>query len=165
MIWSENVKKINYVLDKRQKINLCILLVIIFIGAFVELLGVSAILPIVNIALNPSYIDEKWYLVLIWDIMGFVDVRQMVAFMSGVLIVIYIVKNIYITMMYSLQYRLVFNNQKRLAVKMMDCYMHQNYLFHVSKNVAELQRNVTADVNGFFYCSVKYIAACSGGKR
>ena len=144
------LKKINYVLDKRQKINLCILLVIIFIGAFVELLGVSAILPIVNIALNPSYIDEKWYLVLIWDIMGFVDVRQMVAFMSGVLIVIYIVKNIYITMMYSLQYRLVFNNQKRLAVKMMDCYMHQNYLFHVSKNVAELQRNVTADVNGFF---------------
>ena len=28
--------------------------------------------------------------------------------------------------------------------------MHQNYLFHVSKNVAELQRNITSDVNGFF---------------
>lgn len=28
--------------------------------------------------------------------------------------------------------------------------MRQNYLFHVSKNVAEFQRNITSDVNGFF---------------
>ena len=33
---------------------------------------------------------------------------------------------------------------------MMNAYMHQNYLFHVSRNVAELQRNVTEDVNGFY---------------
>ena len=33
---------------------------------------------------------------------------------------------------------------------MMNSYMHQNYLFHVSRNVAELQRNVTEDVNGFY---------------
>lgn len=144
------LKKISYVLDKRQKRNLCILLVIILVGAFVELLGVSAILPIINVALEPETIDTTWYLSLIRDIMGFTDARQMLVFLAGVLIVIYVVKNVYITMMYSLQYRFIFNNQKRLAVKMMDCYMRQNYLFHVSKNVAELQRNVTNDVNGFF---------------
>lgn len=33
------LKKINYVLDRKQKINLGILLIIIFIGAFVELFG------------------------------------------------------------------------------------------------------------------------------
>ena len=27
---------------------------------------------------------------------------------------------------------------------------HQKYQFHVSKNVAELQRNITNDVNGFY---------------
>ena len=144
------LKKISYVLDKRQKRNLCILLVIILVGAFVELLGVSAILPIINVALEPETIDTTWYLSLIRDIMGFTDARQMLVFLAGMLIVIYVVKNVYITMMYSLQYRFIFNNQKRLAVKMMDCYMRQNYLFHVSKNVAELQRNVTNDVNGFF---------------
>jgi ABC-type multidrug transport system fused ATPase/permease subunit len=74
----------------------------------------------------------------------------MAAFFSVLLIVIYIFKNIYITIMYNFQYKFVFNNQKRLAVKMMECYMHQDYIFHVSKNVAELQRNVTSDVNGFF---------------
>lgn len=61
------LKKINYVLDKRQKINLCILLVIILISAFVELLGVSAILPIVNIALDPSYIEKECILRCLWN--------------------------------------------------------------------------------------------------
>ena len=144
------LKKISYVLDKRQKRNLVILLITIIIGAFVELLGVSAILPIINVALEPQTIDTTWYLAWIRDIMGFTDARQMLMFLAAVLILIYVAKNVFITMMYSLQYRFIFNNQKRLAVKMMDCYMRQNYLFHVSKNVAELQRNVTNDVNGFF---------------
>ncbi len=144
------LKKISYVLDKRQKVNLFILLIIIFIGAFVELLGISAILPLVNVALKPDTIQDTWYLKLIWDILGFDKPSQMLMLLSIALIIIYIIKNIYVTMMYDLQYRFIFNNQKRLAVKLMDCYMHQSYLFHVSKNVAELQRNVTNDVNGFF---------------
>lgn len=144
------IKKIGYVLDTKQKMNLAILLILIIIGAFVELLGVSAILPIVNVALNPDTIYTKWYLVWINDILGFDSASEMLIFLCIVVIVIYILKNVYITMMYSLQYRFVFNNQKRLAVKMMKCYMKQDYLFHVSKNVAELQRNVTNDVTGFF---------------
>ena len=143
-------RKISYVLDRRQKRNLVILLVIILLGAFVELLGVSAIMPVTSVALDPGCIETKWYLRMIRDLMGFTDAKQMIIFLASAVIVVYIVKNIYITMMNDLQYRFIFNNQKRLAVKMMDCYMHQNYLFHVSKNVAELNRNVTNDVNGFF---------------
>ncbi len=144
------LKKISYVLNKKQKVQLVLLLVIIFVGAFVELLGVSAILPIVNIALDSSIIDETWYLVLIRDTFGLEGANQLLVFMATILIVIYIFKNIYVTFMYNMQYRFIFDNQRKLAVKLMDCYMHQKYLFHVSKNVAELQRNVTNDVNGFF---------------
>lgn len=144
------IKKINYVLDRRQKINLCILLVIIFIGAFVELLGVSAIMPLIDVAMNPETIDEKWYFVLIRKYTGITDANQMILFLAVLLIVIYILKNVYVMVMYSLQYRFVFNNQQRLSVRMMKSYMQQNYLFHVSKNVAEFQRNITSDVNGFF---------------
>lgn len=144
------LKKINYVLDRKQKIQFVMLLIIIFIGAFVELLGVTAILPIVNIALDPTVIDETWYLLLIQDIFGLSDANQLLSFMAGLLIVVYVFKNIYVTYMNNMQYRFIFDNQRKLAVKLMDCYMHQKYLFHVSKNVAELQRNVTNDVNGFF---------------
>lgn len=144
------LKKINYVLDRKQKINLLILLVIIFIGAFVELLGVSAIMPLIEVAMTPDIINEKWYFKVIRNVIGITDVNQMLVFLAVLLIMIYILKNIYVTVMYSLQYRFTFNNQQRLSVKMMKCYMKQDYLFLISKNVAEFQRNITNDVNGFF---------------
>lgn len=144
------LKKINYVLDRKQKINLGILLIIIFIGAFVELLGVSAVMPLIDVAMQPETIHEKWYFILISKYTGITDANQMVLFLAVLLIIIYILKNIYVMAMYSLQYRFVFNNQQRLSVRMMKSYMQQDYLFHVSKNVAEFQRNITSDVNGFF---------------
>ena len=144
------LKKISYVLDRKQKVNLGILLVIIFIGAFVELLGVSAVMPLINIAMKPETIGEKWYFILISKYTGITDANQMILLLAVALIIIYVLKNIYVTIMYSFQYRFVFNNQQRLSVRMMKSYMQQNYLFHVSKNVAEFQRNITSDVNGFF---------------
>jgi ABC-type multidrug transport system fused ATPase/permease subunit len=149
-------KKINYVLDRRQKIQLFILLIVIFLGAFVELLGVSAILPVINIALAPETVDEKWYAVIIKNVTGAETASQVLVIMAIILIIIYILKNIYVTLMNGLQYRFIFENQRILGMKLMDCYMHQKYLFHVSKNVAELQRNVTSDVNGF-YTVVLYV--------
>lgn len=151
------LKKINYVLDRRQKINLLFLLLIIFVGAFVELLGVSSILPVVNVATSPETIEQTWYLSWLKQILGLQDAGQMLIVLSVILIIIYILKNVYVTMMYNMQYSFIFGNQKKLAVKLMDCYMHQDYLFHVSKNVAELQRNVTSDVNGFFTVVLNFL--------
>ena len=144
------IKEANYILDKRQKLELLFLLAVICIGAFVELLGVSMILPLINVALDPSTIDTTWYLAIIKNTMCFTEVNQMIIFLALFLMGIYIIKNLYVTFMYNMQYRFIFNNQRYLAVKMMDVYMHQSYLYHVSKNVAELQRTITEDVNGFY---------------
>ncbi len=107
-------------------------------------------MPLLSVAVSPETMNDKWYIVLVTEIFGIYDTKQIIVFLALVLVLVYIVKNAYITMMYDLQYRFIFNNQRRLAVKMMNAYMHQNYLFHVSRNVAELQRNVTEDVNGFY---------------
>lgn len=143
-------KKIRYILDSEQKLKLVVMLFVILVGALVELLGVSAIMPLISVATAPESVNETWYLMFISDLCGFSEAKQLIVFLALALVIVYIVKNAYISMMYNLQYRFIFNNQRRLAVKMMNSYMHQNYLFHVSRNVAELQRNVTEDVNGFY---------------
>ena len=97
------LKKISYVLDRRQKIKLGILLVIIIIGAFVELLGVSAIMPLIDVAMEPDKTVDKWYFVLVSRYTGITDANQMIVFLAVALIVVYVLKNIYVTMMYSLQ--------------------------------------------------------------
>lgn len=155
------LKKANYILDKRQKVELFFLLIVICVGAFVELLGVSMILPLINVALDPNTIESTWYLAAIKYHFGFSKVNEMIIFLAIILMLIYLVKNLYVTFMYDMQYRFIFNNQRYLAVKMMDVYMHQSYLYHVSKNVAELQRTITEDVNGFYTIILNILQLCA----
>ena len=119
-------KKISYILDDGQKIKLVIMLFVILVGALFELLGVSAIMPLISVATNPDSINETWYLLLIRDLFGFDEAKQIIVFLALALVIVYIAKNAYISEMYNLQYRFIFNNQRRLAVKMMKSYKCQH---------------------------------------
>ena len=144
------LNKISYILNRYQKIRLVILLFMIFVGSFVELIGVSAVLPLVSAVITPDIIrtDKKYR--FLSDILGTQDIRTFILYMALILVGIYILKNVYITCMYDVTYRFTYNNQRRVALRLMRCYMGQDYIFHTSQNVADLMRNITTDVNGFF---------------
>ncbi|MCR5418955.1 MAG: ABC transporter ATP-binding protein/permease, partial [Lachnospiraceae bacterium] len=144
------LKKISYILNRYQKIRLLILLVMIFVGAFVELIGVSAVLPLVSAVTNPEIIHTSRRYALICELLHISDIRTFILYMALFLVAVYILKNIYITCMYDVTYRFTYNNQRRISNRMMECYLSQDYLFHVSHNVSELLRNISGDVNGFF---------------
>lgn len=148
------IKKINYILDRGQKIRLVILVIIILIGSLFELLGVSGILPLINAIIDPNILETSRTYGLFMDMLGIRGIKAFVIAASLILICVYIVKNIYIVFMLNLQYRYTLNNNRRLAMKLMECYLNQKYLFHVSHNVAELQRNVSSDVSKFFIAAL-----------
>lgn len=157
------IKKIFYIFNKKQKFHLFILLIIITIGAFLELLGVSGILPLVNVVLTPNTINEKWYFIAMQDILKIHEVGQFVLVLALGLSILYIIKNIFLIMMYDLQYRFTNNNQRHLAIKLMNTYVNQEYLFHVSHNVADLQRNISVDVAQFFLVILNFLQLITEG--
>lgn len=144
------IHKINYIFNKNQKIRLIQLTVIIVIGAFFELLGVSAILPFINVVLEPDAIKTTSYLSFFYDLLGFHSVNDFMIFLGVCLIVVYIVKNVYVAMMYDAQYRFTYRNQCRISSRLLSSYLQESYLFHVEHNSAELLRNVNMDVAVFF---------------
>lgn len=150
------ISNILYIFDKKQKFNLAILFVIMFIGGFVELFSVSAILPLIDVIMDPETINTKEYYRIIYTTLNMDSPRQFVIYMSVFLIIIFVLKNIYVLEMYSLQYRFTHNNQRRMAARLMDCYMRQDYLYHVDRNSALLQRNIATDVANF-YTTVLYL--------
>ena len=144
------LNELRYIFNRQQKVRLLLLLVAIAIGTFLELMGVTAIMPFIEVVMNPEAIQKKWYLTVLYDGLGFqTDVAFMV-FLALALAVIYIVKNVYLCVMYNLQYHFTFSNQRKLAYRMLDCYMRQPYAFHLSHNSAELIRNVSNDTNMMF---------------
>lgn len=142
--------EISRIFNRKQKIRFLELTLIILIGAFFELLGVSAILPFINIILEPNSVENVSYLKFIYDFLDFRSVDHFMIFLGISLILIYIIKNIYISFMYDSQYRFTYRNQCRISSKLLDAYLYEDYLFHVEHNSAELLRNINNDVQYFF---------------
>lgn len=144
------LKQIYYILDKRQRRNACILMFATLIGSFIELLGVSAIMPLVTVVTDNSVIETNPIYSKIADIFNLHEPRVFVVAMAVFLIVVYVVKNLYICMQYNVQYRFTYNSQRKLSKIMLDYYVHQDYLFHTNTNVSVLERNIGSDVNFCF---------------
>ena len=144
------VKELSYIFDKKNKVKLLFLFILILGSAFLELVGVSAIMPLVNIIVDSTSIYNNQVYYAIYSYFGMNNEKQFVMLMTISLIFVYIIKNIYIVIMYYFQFGFTYNYQRSLAVRLTNCYMKQPYVFHLSKNVAELQRNVIDDVTMFF---------------
>jgi len=140
------VRQMNFIFAKKQKIQLAILFVIIIGGAFWELLGVTAILPFVNVAMEPESVFENETLNYFYELFDISSPNMFLALMAIVLILIYIIKNIYLTAMNYGIYRFSYNNQKRIAERLLSAYLKQPYTFYLQKNSAELMRNINSDV-------------------
>lgn len=156
-------KKICYIFDKRQKLKGALLFLVIIIGAFVELVGVSAVLPFISAVLEPQQIVQNPYLGAVYRALGFGNMNEYIVFLGGLIIVVYIVKNVYVYVMHSMQYRFTYENQRELSYRMMNCYMRQPYLFHINHNSAELSRNINEDTVSFFEAILAGLQLASEG--
>ena len=146
----EFLSKINYIFDRGEKFKLVLLLFAIAFTTILELVGVVAIMPFINVVMDPGTIEKTPYLKIVYDILGFDNVNLFIAFLGIVLIIIYIVKNVCVTSMYYFQYAFTFATQKRLCSRMLRCYMGQSYIFHLQNNSADLMRNINTDVTMMF---------------
>ena len=144
------VRKLNYIFNTKQKVEIFWLVVIICIGSGLELMGVSVILPIINGIMAPDKMLEEPVYIWIYEKFHMTSVRPLIMLLLVSLIVVYVIKNAFLIYMYNKQYKFIFENQRVLADRMVKCYMSQPYLFHVSKNSAELLRNINEDTGNFF---------------
>ena len=143
------IKKIYSVLDSQQKSRVIILLVLIFGGALFETVGVSAVLPLISAVTDPTIIDRNEKFIFVKKMFNISDNKIFILFMAFSLVIVYVLKNIYLILMTNAQNHFTTNNQRRLSVRLMKCYMNQDYLFHVEHSIAQLERNVNADIENF----------------
>lgn len=144
------IKKINRILEKKQIISFIFLAILLFVGGLFDLLGVSMILPISNLVMEPETLMGEEWAVLICDIFNIYSSRSLVIFLLMLMIVVYIVKNIYIIFMYKILYHYTYSFKRELSLRLFRCYIFQDYTFHLNNNVADLQRNILIDTGQFF---------------
>lgn len=155
------LKKLNYIFDKKQKIELIWTLFIIIIGAIWELIGISIIYPLIDLAmLNDWNAKGKIYSQI--AVLFRIETReQFLMLMAIAIIVIYVLKSAFMIYMFWQQYRYAYNNEQRIAGRLLSSYMKQPYSFFVNHNSAFLLKSISVDVPQFFLVVQCVLQFCS----
>lgn len=144
------LNELNTILSRKQKKGLIGMLVVVVIGAGFELLGVTAILPFMQVLMTPEQImeNEKWKpIIQFFDI---TDSKQLLFWLGIGIILLYIMKNIFMIFSYFVQYDYSSRVQKELSVRMLHSYMKRPYTFFLGTNSAEILRGCNNDIDGIF---------------
>lgn len=146
----KSIVKAFSVLGKKNIGSLLFVLIQIVVGSILEMFGVTAILPLISLAVNPNKIYENDFLYGISKYVRFSDSYSYFVFLSIMLIFIYFVKNMYVIWMNNNIYRFAYKNQKELACRLLTSYLRQPYSFFVNHNSADFIRNLNEDTIYFF---------------
>ena len=151
IIHMDVLKKLRYIFDKKQKMATVRLLFLIIIGTVFELLGVSAVQPLINVFLNRDALLEDGSIYRkCYDLFHLTDTTQLIVLLLAALITLYIVKNAYLIFMYNRQYKYIYSNMHILSARMMYSYLSRPYSYFTRKSSSELLRNVNQDISDFF---------------
>ena len=144
------IRKFNYILDGSQKRWAFVIFVLSIFGALFEMLGVSAVFPLIQVMVAPDALMQNAYVIKITEIIKIDSTEEMLTFLTIGIIFIYVIKNVYLLFLSYVRVKYSCKIQRELSVKMMRYYMQRGYLFFVQHNSSELVRGITATPSSIY---------------
>lgn len=144
-------KKLNYIFDRKQKWQTLGLFALIVLGTVFELLGVSTVQPLINAIMDRDNLSKRGGIyTFVYHLFHLQNSTQLILVLMGLLIAVYVVKNVYLIFMYRQQYKYIYSNMRFLSTRMMKSYLSRPYSYFIEKSSAELLRNINQDTADFF---------------
>ncbi len=154
-------KKLMVLLDKKQKRKMMFLIFIMLIGAVLETLGVSSILPVMNVVLEENAIENHVYLQFICQVFQIDNTRDLMILVMSGLIIIFTVKNVFLFFQQKVQLKFVYTNQFATSRRMMINFMQRPYEYYLNADTSVIQRSITSDVNNMYGLILALLQLCS----
>lgn len=153
-------------LTRKEKWQIFIIIFFLFFGSLFEVLGIGAILPYLDILLHPEKTEQ--FKILLWA-KQWLQAYHVISnqngffiFLTLLVILIYAIKNIFLTLSQYIQISFSFKVYQRLSTSLFHTYLHLPYTFHLQKNTADLIRNLSQMtllfVNAFLFPSLLFLS-------
>ena len=101
------LKRVYRVLDEKQKKQVIGLVILMLIGAALETIGTSLILPLITAATSPDSVLGNKYMRGVYNFFHLDSVNSFLIMCVVLLIIVFICKNLFLFFMYRIQYRFV----------------------------------------------------------
>ena len=144
-----NLKKFIFLLDAKERKNALYLLVLIFIMALLDTIGVASILPFTAILTNPSLIDTNIFINFFYkksSIFGVEDKQQFI-FMLGILLFFLLVFSLFFKAITTyFQLRFIQMREYSISKRLFENYINQPYSWFLDNNSADFGKNILSEV-------------------
>ncbi len=150
-------KELNYILDKKQKVHLGILAVMIFIGGLLEAVGVTSVIPAAAAIIQP----ENKVVRLIGGFLHIEDSTKLIVAILVVMMVIFTLKNLYMIFLQYVQNRFIANNRNRMISRVLREFLNRPYEFYLDADIPTVFRITDADIPQVFSLLLNLILMCT----
>ena len=144
------LQKISFLFDKKQKRQIAGLTVMILIGGMLETLGVSMMLPVVNVIMDPqSVMDNE----IVQKLVAFLHIesdRQLIILMLSTLIALFVIKNAYLLLQTYVQNTFVTRNRNRMISRVMREFLNRPYEEYLGADIPTVFRLTDSDIPNAF---------------
>ena len=140
------IKKLRVLLDKKQKRTMVGLIILMVISAFLQTAGVGMLVEVMQIVIDPEAVQHSRVAEACYEIMGVESYRTFSIIVMVLLILVFVVKNLFTYVQQKLTLSFVYTNQFRTSERMMRNYLRRGYEFYLNADTAVVQRNITSDI-------------------
>lgn len=144
------VKKFCKLFDKHQKKKIVLLSIMMVIGAALEVLSISLIIPLVSGIMQPEIIYENKKIEGFCRVFTIKSHESFIFVMIIAMIFIFIGKNLFLILQYHLQYRFVYNNRFAMQKRLLKAYINRPYEYFLGLSSGEMIRVINADTGHAF---------------
>ena len=146
----KKIKKINFLITKRQRKGLVILTLLLFIGMILEVFGLSILIPALSIILDQEMIEKTPIISSTRNYFHEFSNQIFIFLFLGIIVVVYFIKSLFIIFLTYKQNRFLTNITAYISNKLFSNYLSQPYYFHLNRNASELIKNIQIEVNHFY---------------
>lgn len=156
-------RKLSVLLDKKQKRSMAGLMVLMVIGAFLQTAGVGLLVEVVNVVIDPKAVQNSSAAEWFYEFLGSRDYQSFSITVMALLILTFIIKNIFLFVQQKLTFAFVYSNQFRTSERMLRNYLRRGYEFYLNADTAVVQRSITSDVNNMYALILAILQMFSDG--
>ena len=142
----KDINKLILLLPKKLKRKFISLFFLMVFLAFLEIVSIGAVVPVVGILINPSYVSQNEILKNIFDYFQITDVQNYIYFALLVLLICYFLKSIFVVLLSYLKAKSAMDSKVDLSSDLLDFYIRQDYEEYTKVGSYVLINNILKEI-------------------
>jgi ABC-type bacteriocin/lantibiotic exporter with double-glycine peptidase domain len=143
-------KKLLFLLTPHERKRAGLLLIMIIIMALLDMIGIASILPFMAVLTNPSLLETNVVLNTIFQNLSMLGIETSQEFLVALGVLVFallIISLAFKAFTTYAQIRFVYMREHSVAKRLIESYLHQPYIWFLSRHSADLGKNILSEVS------------------